>query len=84
MQAILNYLKKYGQRLDTEIAEATGIPLPTVQASIEQLAAQGEIMKCKVTRYEGEVAHTGIQCRMAGSIPPSSPGRKPGAKGAGE
>ena len=36
MQAILNYLKKYGQRLDTEIAEATGIPLPTVQASIEQ------------------------------------------------
>ena len=84
MQDILNYLKKYGQRLDTEIAEATGLPLPTVHELIEQLAAQGEIMKCKVTRYEGEVAHTGIQCRMAGSIPPSSPGRKPGAKGAAE
>ena len=84
MQDILNYLKKYGQRLDTEIAEATGIPLPTVHELIEQLAAQGEIMKCKVTRYEGEVAHTGIQCRMAGSIPLGSPGRKPGAKGAVE
>jgi hypothetical protein len=55
-----------------------------VQASIEQLAAQGEIMKCKVTRYEGDVAHVGILCRTSGSIPVSSPGRKPGAKAVAE
>ncbi len=84
MQAILNYLKKYGQRLDTEIAEATGLPLPTVHELIEQLAAQGEIMKCKVTRYDGDVAHVGILCRTSGSIPVSSPGRKPGAKAVAE
>jgi hypothetical protein len=29
---ILQYLQKHGQRLDSEIATATGIPLPTVES----------------------------------------------------
>ena len=83
MQEIMKYLKKYGQRSDSEIAEATGIPLTTVRGYIDDLSAQGEIMKCKVTRFVGDVAHEGVLCRAAGSIPPSSPGRKPGARAAG-
>ena len=77
---ILQYLKKYGQRLDSEIAAATGIPLPKVRTSLSDLSAQGEISRCSVTRFDNGKAVEGILCRIAGFIPPASPGRKPGAK----
>ncbi len=80
MQEIMRYLKKYGQRLDSEIAAATGIPLVKVKGYIEELSAQGEITKCKVTRFVGDEKHEGVLCRAAGFIPPTSPGRKPGAR----
>jgi len=80
MQEIMKYLKTYGQRLDSEIAEATGIPLSKVRRHIEDLAQQGEIMKCKVTRFNGDEKFEGTLCRAAGFIPPTSPGRKPGAR----
>lgn len=76
---ILQYLKKNGQRLDSEIAEATGIPLAKVRLSISELSAQGEISKCSVTRFnEGKAIESSL-CRVAGYIPPKTPGRKPGA-----
>ncbi len=43
---ILQYLCKHGQRLDSEIAVATGIPLPTVRTSLLELSARGEVSKC--------------------------------------
>lgn len=79
MQEIMQYLKKYGQRLDSEIAEATGIPLTKVRRSITDLSARGEVTKCSVTRFNGDEKFEGILCRVAGLIPPTSPGRKPGA-----
>jgi hypothetical protein len=48
---ILQYLKKNGQRMDMEIAEATGIPLSKVRLSLSDLSARGEISRCSVTRY---------------------------------
>lgn len=78
MQDILKYLKKHGQRLDSEIASDIGIPLDQVQQHISVLAAMGEITKCTVTRFNGDVATTGTLCRPAAYIPPGSPGRKPG------
>jgi len=78
MQEILKYLKTHGQRLDSEIAEATGIQLKQVQQHISALAALGEISKCTVTRFNGDVTTTGTLCRPAGYSPPGSPGRKPG------
>lgn len=81
MDSILNYLKKYGQRLDSEIAEALGIPLSKVRRHIDELAEKGEITKCKVTRFEGDKKQEGILCRAAGYSPPASPGRKPGSGG---
>jgi DNA-binding IclR family transcriptional regulator len=79
MQDVLKYLKKYGQRLDTEIAAGTGLPLTKVRRSIAELAEQGAITHCKVTRFNGDEKFVGILCRASAFIPPSSPGRKPGA-----
>ena len=75
---ILQYLKKHGQQLDLEISAAMGISLPKVRHSLTELSARGEISSCSVTRYNEGKPVTGILCRVAGSIPPSAPGRKPG------
>lgn len=80
MQEVLQYLKKHGQRLDSEIAAATGIPLEQVRRDISVLSAMGEITTCSVTRFNGDERFEGTQCRPATFIPPKSPGRKPGAQ----
>jgi len=77
---ILQYLKKHGQKLDLEIAAATGIPLPNVRISLSALSERGEISRCNVTRFNKGKPVEGILCRIAGSIPPAAPGRKVGPK----
>lgn len=77
---ILQYLKKHGQRLDSEIAAAIGVPLPKVRLSLSDLSARGEISKCNVTRFNNGKPVEGILCRVAGFIPSPAPGRKPGVK----
>lgn len=77
--AILQYLKEHGQIIDSEIAEATGISLPEVRAALSELSARGEISRCNVTRFNGDGKPVeGMLCRIAGTIPPKAPGRKPG------
>ena len=80
MQEVLQYLKTHGQRLDSEIAAATGIPLEQVRRDISALSTMGQITTCSVTRFNGDERFEGIQCRPATFIPPKSPGRKPGAQ----
>lgn len=77
---ILQHLKKHGQLLDSEIAEATGIPLSKVRFTLSDLSARGEISRCSVTRFNDGKAVEGFLCRIAGYIPPPTPGRKPGTK----
>lgn len=79
MKEILQYLKKYGDRLDTEIAVATGISLAKVRLQLSELAAKGEVMACLSTRFEKGKKIEGIRCRLAGYIPTVAPGRKPKA-----
>ena len=74
---ILQYLHKHGQRLDSEIAKATGIPLTTVRISLSDLSARGEISRCSVTRFNDGKSIEGMLCRIAGTIPPKAPGPKP-------
>jgi hypothetical protein len=74
---ILQYLRKNGQQLDLDIAAATGIPLPKVRISLSDLSARGEISRCSVTRFNDGKAIEGMLCRIAGTIPPKTPGRKP-------
>ena len=75
--AILQFLKKHGQHLDSEIASATAIPLQSVRTSLSDLSSRGEISQCSVTRFTNGKPVEGILCRVAGSIPPKTPGRKP-------
>jgi len=77
--SILQYLKKHGQQVDWEIAAAIGLPLPQVRITLTELSARGEISKCSVTRFSDGQPVEGMLCRIAGTIPPQAPGRKPAA-----
>ena len=76
MQEILEYLKEHGERLDSEIAAGTGISLENVCLYVSELAARGEVIMCRTTRFEDGKKIEGMLCRVAGYIPPASPGRK--------
>lgn len=76
MIATLQCLKKYGQRLDLEIAEEMGVPLATVRRRLADLAAAGEVITCNLTRFEGGKTLNAWQCRVSGYVPPPAPGRK--------
>jgi len=76
MKEILQYLNKHGEKLDMEIAVATGISLTNVRLHLSELAARKEIMTCHLTRFEKGKTVKGISCRIAGYIPQAAPGRK--------
>ncbi len=80
MVEVLECLKKYGQRLDVEIAQETGVPLATVRQRLAGLAATGAIITCNLTRFEKGKRIDAWQCRVSGYVPPPAPGRKAKAK----
>jgi predicted ArsR family transcriptional regulator len=69
-------LKKYGQRLDLEIAEEMGLPLALVRRRLAGLAATGAVITCSLTRFENGKQIDAWQCRVSGYVPPIAPGRK--------
>jgi transcription initiation factor IIE alpha subunit len=73
---VLECLKKYGQRLDVEIATETGVPLTKVRERLAALATSGGVMICKLTRFEKGKRTEAWQCRVSGYVPPMAPGRK--------
>lgn len=77
MKEILQYLKKHGEQLDTEIAVATGVPLSTAHLYLSELAAKGEITVCRSIKFEKGKKIEGISCRLVGHIPQAAAGRKP-------
>lgn len=79
MNEIMQYLRKNGQRLDSEIAAAVQLPLVKVRSMLSDLSAQGEISRCNFTRFDQGKKIEGMLCRVAGYVPPKSPGRKPGS-----
>ena len=76
MTEVLECLRKYGQRLDSEIAKETGVPLATVRRELTGLAASGAVVLCTLTRFEKGTRLEAWQCRVSGYIPPLAPGRK--------
>ena len=76
MIEILDCLKKYGQRLDLEIAKEMGVPLATVRQRLSSLAATGAVVMCTLTRFENGKRIDAWQCRVSGYVPPLAPGRK--------
>jgi hypothetical protein len=77
---ILDCLKKYGQRLDVEIAKETGVPLEKVRERLAALAATGAVITCSLTRFEKGKRIEAWQCRVSGYVPPLAPGRKAAPK----
>lgn len=76
MNEILQYLKKHGEKLDAEIAEAAGLSLSKTRLHLAELAAKGEVIVCDSIRFEKGKKIEGIICRVSGYIPPAAPGRK--------
>ena len=77
---IMDCLRKYGQRLDLEIAKETGVPLETVRERLTALAASGAVIMCTLTRFEKGKRIDALQCRVPGYVPPAAPGRKAAPK----
>lgn len=76
MHEVLQCLKKYGQRLDLELAAEMRVPLATVRQRLVELSAAGDVVMCSLTRYEGERTIEAWQCRVSGYTPKPAPGRK--------
>lgn len=76
MIEILQYLKKHGERLDTEIAEATGISLAVARLQLKELAAKCEVVACHSIKFKKGKKIEAVIYRIAGYIPPAAPGRK--------
>jgi hypothetical protein len=72
----LECLRKYGQRLDLEIAKEIGVPLATVRLRLLDLTKTGEVIMCTLTRFENGNRIDAWQCRVSGYVPPAAPGRK--------
>lgn len=76
MNEILQYVKKHGECLDTDIAKATGIPLATLHLQLAELKARKQVMLCDSTKFvKGKEVKATI-CRISGYIPPAKPGAK--------
>lgn len=73
---ILQFLKTHGEKLDTEIAYATGMPLAKTRLYLADLAAKREIMVCDSIRFEKGREIKGISCRLSGFTPKAKPGAK--------
>jgi len=76
MTEVLQCLKKHGQRLDSELAKETGVPIAKVRQRLAELSATGAIITCNLTRFEHGKRIDGLLCRMSGWVPPPAPGRK--------
>mgnify|MGYP000138430411 FL=1 len=79
MQQIQTYLKTRGEQLDSEIAEATRIPLAEVRVYLSEMAKKGDIIACHTTRFIKGEKIEGMLARVSGYTPSASPGRKPKA-----
>ena len=77
MMDILQCLRKHGQRLDSEIAAETGVALATVRERFALLTGTGEVITCKLTRFEDGKPVDAYLYRASGYFPPAAPGRKP-------
>src|SRR5690348_14037629 len=70
-------LRAHGQRLDFEIAQETGVAVRDVRQHFAALLVSGEVIACKVTRFDQGKPLDAIMYRASGYFPPAAPGRKP-------
>jgi predicted ArsR family transcriptional regulator len=80
MTETLQCLKKYGQRLDLEIAKEMRVPLSLVRQHLTALSERREAIVCKTIQFQNGRQFEAWQGRVSGFVPPASPGRKPKPK----
>lgn len=80
MTETLQCLKKHGQRLDLEIAKELRMTVATVRQHLSALVDSREAIVCKTIQFENGRQFEAWQGRVAGYVPPSTPGRKPKSK----
>jgi hypothetical protein len=73
---LLACLRAHGQRLDFELADEVGVPVSEVRDRFAPLL-KGEVVACKVTRFDNGKPLDAMIYRAAGYFPPAAPGRKP-------
>ncbi len=76
MLEILQYLKTTGEKLDTEIANAVGIPIAKTRLNLAELASKGDVMSCLSIRFVDGEKIEGMSYRLAGVIMKAKPGAK--------
>ena len=76
MSEILQYLKAHGEKLDTEIAAATGLSIEAIRIQLIALDENHEVMVCQSTRYVKGKKIESMSGRISGFIPKAAPGRK--------
>ena len=76
MSEILQYLKAHGEKLDTEIAAATGLSIEAIRNQLTELTANKEVMVCQSTRFVKGKKIESMSGRISGFIPKAAPGRK--------
>ena len=74
---VLSCLKQYGQRLDSEIAAEVNMSLADVRKRFAKLSESGEVLACKLTRFDNGTPVDALLYRASGYFPPAAPGRKP-------
>jgi hypothetical protein len=77
MNEVIQYLRMHGERLDKEIAVATGISLDAVRLQLAGLAARHEVVACQSIKFIKGKKFEGTIYRVAGYSSPASPSRKP-------
>ena len=79
-ETIIGFLKSNGEQLDVDMAEALNIPLADLRNEVARLAAAGDLICCKVTRFIEGRKIEGISCRLSCDPPTPARRRKPGVK----
>jgi len=79
-ETIVAYLRANAEQLDVDMAEALNIPLSELREEISRLAASGDVICCRVTRFLDGRKIEGISCRLSCDPPTPARGRKPGVK----
>jgi len=76
MNEIIQYLKRHGERLDTEIAEAVGISLAETRHHLLALVDKKEVMSChSIKLVDGKMAER-MSYRLVGFFPKAKSGAK--------
>lgn len=73
---ILEYLKKHGEKMDSDIATAINLPLAQTRSMLDELIDKAEVISCETIRFEKGKKIEGLSCRISGFTPKAKPGAK--------